>query len=760
MQLRRLLPVGLLVILAGGVYAAASYWRARPLREYPPTTPLAATAAAAHEFAGADACAQCHGAQHAAWSASTHGRAGATPHETSPIRAFDGSPIVFADARVLPQRQPDGALAFIVQRRGRPDAAFAVVAMVGGAHMAGGGTQAYFTRHVDGTVRMLPWEQSAENGWFCNTDTRADHAWQPITQRMRLADCGDWPPRRTLGQHPRLASCQQCHGSGINLTRSQDGSVAVSWRSLAIDCESCHGPARAHAESAQRGTGEQHLPVNPAKLTREASVQLCLQCHALKDPLQPGYASDGTSAQHYSVGLPAVSGEALLPDGRTRTFAYQEGHLSSACYLDGGMTCVDCHSPHDQSYRSYQRAPLAGRLDDGQCLGCHLSKATSVQQHTRHQPDSPGSRCVACHMAYLQQPAVGNAVRYARADHTISIPRPALDSVLGVRGACAACHAERSDTDLARTIDGWFEERRPLSPAIAALLAPAESVELSTLLENAARQPRATLALLGRELQRRVASGDTSAFDERTRAALLDVANAPDVDLAAAAFALLHFVEGGERRTRNALVDVMTSHATREPLRVRAVTLLGWAADSMRAAGNALAAIHTYEKALQLQPVGSDVRRNLGYALLQLGDFNAALDAFRAATAQSPNDALAHIGAGLALVSGGQEHAAAEAYRAALRADPYEPLAHLNLGNVALRSGQHVEAVRFYERAIELDGGLAAAHFNLARARIALNDLPAAAVALRDGLDFEPGNAAAAEMLAQLEMVSAADQRR
>jgi tetratricopeptide (TPR) repeat protein len=738
------------VAIAAG--AGASCSRERPLPAYPPATAAETAAAPAPaDFAGATACAQCHAAQHDAWRTSTHGRAGGVPGETNPVLPFDGRPIAFADAVVRPLRRADGGLMFVVQRTGRADLAFPVAAIIGGAHLTGGGTQAYFTRHEDGTVRMLPWEQSEANGWFCNTATRAERGWRPITPDMRLADCGDWPPSRTLGQHERLANCQECHGSRITSV-SADAAARVSWRSLTIDCEACHGPARAHVDAARAGNPALRAPLNPERLSKPASVQLCLRCHALKDAVQPGYAPGATLEAYYSIGLPALSGDALLPDGRTRTFAYQEGHLSSACFLNGGMTCVDCHTPHEQGYRSYQRTPLADRFDDGQCLGCHRSKATSVQQHTRHAPGSAGSRCVACHMAYIQQPAVGDALRYARADHTISIPRPALDSVLGVRGACASCHQDRSDTQLAADVARWYGELRPLPSAVAALIGPAETVPLAAVLDSATSQPRATLAVLGREL-RRVAGARAASYDARTRAALLHAARSADVDRAAAAFALLHHAHGGEREVRAQLISVLTSHAARELVRTRAITLLGWLGDSLREEERTLDAIAAYDKALELHPASSDVQRNRGYALLQLGDAAAALAAFRSAAAQSSDDALAHIGAGLALVRAGQELAAADAYRTALRADPYEPLAHLNLGNVALRAQRYEEAARHYERALALDGSLADAHFNLARARIALGFYADAAIALRDGLDFEPGNASAAAMLAQLETV-------
>jgi tetratricopeptide (TPR) repeat protein len=743
---RKALAASAVVLLAAGVAAALLWARTRPLPPFPPPVPAAVAAAPdPGAFAGADACRSCHATEHAAWAASTHGRAGGTPAERPPSHAFDGRAIRFRDGTVLPQTAGSGELRFVVQQEGRPAVTIPVEAIVGAAALYGGGTQAYLTRHVDGTVRVLPWEQTRDGDWFCNTGTRADRGWQPITPDMRLADCGDWPPQRVLGSHRKLGHCQECHGSGI-----ESAGDRTRWRSLAIDCESCHGPARAHIEAVRDGRGGEIGSL--LTLTKEESVQLCLRCHSLKDalPARPaGSGSGSAAATEYSIGLSVITGEDLFVDGRTRTFAYQEGHLYSACYLNGGMTCVDCHAPHEQTYRSFQGQPLPGRFDDRQCTGCHLSKTIDVPAHTRHRANSPGSRCTACHMPYLQQPEVGSDVAYARSDHTISIPRPDLDSVLRVRGACASCHEQMSDMQLARTLSAWYGEPKPLPTATAALLRDTLDVALPVILAESAHQPMATLAALGRAL-RLAALGGSTTLSRETRAALARAGAATDPDQAAAALALLHFTHGDERRTRRVLIDVLRSHPDVTAVRARWVTLLGWLGDLLSEADDARRAVQTYEKALELDAAHGPILRALGYARLRLGDHAGAADAFRAAVESDRGDALAHIGLGVALAAAGNGPAAAAAYRAALSADAHEPLAHFNLGNVALRAGRHAEAMDRYRRALELDPGMPSAYFNLARAQLAAGRYADAAAAIRNGLELDPDNDAAAQMLAQL----------
>lgn len=746
MRSRRALLLAGALALAAIAMAALHAWRSRPLPAFPAADTASAMAetGGAHEsdFAGAAACNACHSSEHAAWLASTHGRAGGQPRERRPVRAFDGLPIRFADGIVVPATGAAGDLRFTVRADARPAVTLLVEAVVGAAAMAGGGTQAYLTRHVDGTVRVLPWELTATGEWFCNTATRADRGWQPITADMRLADCGDWPPRRVLGSHEKLGHCQECHGSGI-----EQGEDGTRWRSLAIDCESCHGPARAHIDAVRAGNGTAIASL--LTLDKEGSVQLCLRCHSLKDAL-PSAPAQRTTAARYSIGMAVLTGEDLHADGRTRTFAYQEGHLYSACYLNGGMTCVDCHAPHDQTYRSFQGWPLPGRFDDRQCTSCHASKTLDTPAHTRHGADSPGSRCTACHMPFLQQPDVGNAVAYARADHTISIPRPQLDSIAAVRGACASCHRDASNTQLARTLASWYGEPKPLPPAVAALVHDSAHIDLAGIVEQSAQQPMATLAVLGRAL-RRAALTDGMVLDRDTRQTLAHAATAADVDLAAASLALLHYTHGDERRTRRVLIDALRTHPQSPLVRARWITIMGWLGDLLADAGHTERAVRTYERALELDRSHGPLLRSLGYARLRLRDQRGAMAAFRTAVGVRATDALAHVGLGIALAASGNEVAAADAYRAALAADPFEPLAHLNLGNVALRAARHAEAAQRYARALELDGTLAAAHFNLARARLATGEYAAAALSIRSGLDLEPTNEAAAAMLAQLQ---------
>src|SRR5207244_7882927 len=167
------------------------------------------------DFLGAVACASRPPGQYAAWRRSTHGRAGGRPGPSVVIAPCNGIPIRVADAVVTPSAA-GGQYRFTVAREGSPAAVLRIDGVIGGGHMMGGGTQGFVSRFGDGTVRFLPFEFVRREGvWFCNTNSRSKRGWIPITPQVRLAECGDWPPTRVLGDVTRYANCQSCHGSQI-----------------------------------------------------------------------------------------------------------------------------------------------------------------------------------------------------------------------------------------------------------------------------------------------------------------------------------------------------------------------------------------------------------------------------------------------------------------------------------------------------------------------------------------------------------------
>lgn len=728
------------------------------------------------DFVGADACAGCHAEQYSRWRASTHGRAGGAPGPDVLIAPFGGEPIRFADATVLPEQSGD-EYAFRVRRPGRADQVLRVTGVVGGGHMVGGGTQGFLTSMPDGTLRFLPFDWSRDEGsWFCNTGTRADRGWVRIDSTLRLADCGDWPPQRVFGQTDRFASCQECHGSQVRIAwDTASRSFASAHEDLRINCESCHGPGRAHVEAARELAGDrarnpgggvaagaegmtdrrpEDLGIRPlATLETDASLQVCFRCHALKNALEPGYLPGRPLEEHYALKFPILGEAPYFPDGRVRTFAYQGNHLYSDCYVSGSMTCTDCHDPHSNGYLDVWKRPLADRFDDGQCTACHASKAGSpAAAHTRHAPDSPGSRCIACHMPYLQHPEVGDDVRFSRSDHVIATPRPAFDDSLGLRGACAVCHTDRSAAELQAITERWWGPIKPHHPLVAGLLRARQlrdRVEVARLvLRPDLDHPIAQFAGLAYLLETHLRP-DMPDLEPEVMRRLDDLASARDLDVRALALAALHYAAGEHAGVRRTLAEALEGEAG--ALRKRWALALGYLADRERDGGRADVSLGIYDKALEVLPGDPPTLAAMATALREAGRPAEAVIAYQRAMDSQPDLPLARVNLGIALQEAGRVGEAARALQEAIQRAPYEPLAYLAMGNLLLRARRPGEATRYYVRAVELDAGLERAWFYLARSRIEIGDYGRALEAARRAAELSPGDETVRRMVADLE---------
>ncbi len=717
----------------------------------PPAPPVAA------DFAGTESCQSCHAAEYATWKRSTHGTAGGVPgsatNDVRVIAPFNGEPIRFRDAVVIP-RQVAGRFSFLVQRNGEPDTTLSVDGVIGGGHMNGGGTQGFVTSWPDGTKRFLPFDWSRSNRvWFCHTGTRTERGWQPITPAMRLADCGDWPPSRVLGDDARFSNCQSCHGSGITVGFD---SVAKRWRtdirSLAVDCESCHGPAAKHVRLIRAGGGGADIGLAAlGTLNKDRSLATCMGCHALKTRLAPGYAPGAAPEAYYTTYLSQLGDKPFTPDGRTRTFAYQEGHFASDCYRNGGMTCASCHDPHSQGYRTVDGQPIPGRFDDRQCTSCHGSKASDVPAHTKHPAASTGSRCVSCHMPYEQQHELGRAIRYQRSDHSIAIPRPALDASLGLVGACQGCHQNLSVTALDAQVTRWWGTLKPHEAAVAGVLAArsATSIETATplLLHPTSRNAMAQVAGLAEWIERFARSeqqGGSASLDAPLRA----LADAPDRDVQALALASLHLARGSAPTVRQFLRErlVPVGGDDRSALRRRWAVVLGGIGDAARAAGQPQRAIEAYVAALEVAPGEPLLLLNLGLARAAQGDLTGAVAAYRQSLQHDPRLYMADVNLGNALDQQGDSTGAVAAYRRAITVDPTAALAYLNLGTHYLRDDQATRARPFLEQALARDPGLATGHFQLALVLLKEGDLTGAARAVARSLAIDTTNADARQL--------------
>lgn len=652
------------------------------------------------DFVGSEACAECHAEQYDLWRQSTHGRAGGQPSAKNVISPFRGAPLRYKDAEVIPAIDGRQRYTFTVKRRGFPDEAFEVAAVIGGGHLYGGGTQSYFAEFPDGTLRFLPFDFSRHNNvWF--SQARASKAWIPVNSDLSLDDLNEWPPARILGTETDLPNCQNCHASQLLVRYDlQKQRYVTEYKSLDINCESCHGPAKRHVELARadRLHDAEDIGMKPlATLTKDESLQICFQCHAVKDELVAGYLPGNELEEYYSLKLPILAENPHLADGRVRAFAYQQNHLYSDCYLNGSMTCVDCHEPHSQKYRDIYGRALPGRFDNGQCLDCHASKGESLEKHTHHRPDSPGSLCISCHTPYLQHQGIGAPVRFARSDHSIPIPRPAFDAKLGIESACKKCHAEKTVAALETKTQEWYGSIKPHKTVIAGLLQAEAGVDrpaaVELLLQPGAAHPMAQAAGLSYFI-RHFLQPDMPELEPELVERLQALSREDDVDVKALALASLHLAHGRNAAIRTFLHEVLPALDEREiSVRNRWALALDYLGTAYAEKGDFPKAIVALQKATEIKSDDPVTLVNLGNAYGNYGDLGQAVACFHAALGLDPANAQALANLGTAYARRRDFANAVESYKQAIRLKPVDPFNHLLLARLYAEMGETEKAI-------------------------------------------------------------------
>jgi hypothetical protein len=183
--------------------------------------------------------------------------------------------------------------------------------------------------------------------------------------------------------------CLECHASWIESI--PDPRVLNHYRAegaiLGVTCERCHAAGQQHVEherSLLRAVVGQTAIVNPARLTRERSMDMCAQCHGgLGDPILPAFT--------YVGGRPLDKYVQLIPhasDDKVDVHANQVALLSrSRCYTSSQMTCVTCHDVH---------RPQRDVVEiSGRCLTCHREQSCGLFPQRGH---ALAGHCVDCHM--------------------------------------------------------------------------------------------------------------------------------------------------------------------------------------------------------------------------------------------------------------------------------------------------------------------------------------------------------------------------
>ena len=705
------------------------------------------------EFVGSKICSNCHLTEYNSWRESTHANAGGTPTADRILAPFDGNKIEIKNGWFIPYKKGNRYF-FRAQENGFPEQKYEVIGVVGGGHLYGGGTQTYFGFFPDGTMRLLPFDYHPGNRtWFFESNDLS--GWVPVDNKISPRRMSEWPPNRVLGAIEEKQNCQQCHGSQIvtSFTISK-GAYVTNFTDLSINCESCHGPGKEHVSLMQYGktivkgyTGIRSL----ATLSKEESVDVCSQCHALKDMIRPGYLPGMDFENYFSTKFSMLGNNPYYPDGRVRAFGYQQNHIFSDCYLNGSMTCVDCHNPHANSYQDINRNPLKGRFDNGQCTSCHISISLDISNHTFHNENSLGSQCTSCHMPFQQHRAVGDYLKFSRADHTISIPRPDLDQKFGITNACIQCHSELSNNDISTQIMEWYGELKPLNRLESNLLSFLDGNQSMKDLVNLIGNSSDPNPQLFAGLATAYMSRHENRYDDLLITKLKSLATIDDLDIKSVSLAYLDLLSDYKNNLSPYIINILSqSGKDQSKIRSRWSIALAYRAQNLSHQKNFSESIKVYNKSLTIWPNNQKARKGLASTYLLDDDFLNAVKTYGEVVKMNQSDWSGWAGLANSQASNGQFDIALEAYMKSLEINTHNASAHLGIGDILYKMKNYGLAEQHLVRAIELDPSIVESYIYLAAVNIRQKDYKNAALYLNRGLILKPDHAIGKMMKSEL----------
>ncbi|MGE3174060.1 MAG: cytochrome c3 family protein [Planctomycetota bacterium] len=230
-----------------------------------------------------------------------------------------------------------------------------------------------------------------------------------------LARAQDTAPFPRVGDYVGAAECARCHERQHR--RFLSGAHAVVLEHAALPgCETCHGPGRAHAESADNDLGAITMP---KALAPAAQTAFCARCH--QDQIE-----------RHGGDLPG-----LLQSGRTCTECHEIHGRPDAGPLPGVRFAARAHAD-----------AVSDAAGSAECAACHPIRDALLRQsaHRDLAADARGDGCERCHgHGVLHADARGEA-------RLITRPDRAADGV----ATCRSCHPE---VDAVRF--HWAERRAP-----------------------------------------------------------------------------------------------------------------------------------------------------------------------------------------------------------------------------------------------------------------------------------------------------------
>ncbi|MFK8111537.1 MAG: multiheme c-type cytochrome [Rubripirellula sp.] len=317
-----------------------------------------------------------------------------------------------------------------------------------------------------------------------------------IPRRSAFLQPPDIPVSVELGRWNQV--CSKCHSTNPRMRLQPESHVwDTHVAEFGIACEACHGPGETHVAFYETNatTSEQSLVgrdqvVNPVSLPHDAKSHVCGQCHGVGllnfdemseedylangSPFRPGATIEETpfcsivqaSPEHWQTDtfkrfakMPNHLAGHFWPDGEVRVSGREyNGLLESKCFQEGDMSCLSCHTMHEQDLErqaEWRNDQLKTAMNGDQaCLQCHAEYEQLGASHTHHPVGSTGSQCMNCHMPHtvfgLLKTIRSHRVSSPSVESTVKTSRP---------NACNLCHLDKTLKWSSGHLTTWYGQK-------------------------------------------------------------------------------------------------------------------------------------------------------------------------------------------------------------------------------------------------------------------------------------------------------------
>jgi tetratricopeptide (TPR) repeat protein len=639
------------------------------------------------QYSGSASCRECHEKFYQLWSTSRHGLA---------MQPYTGD---FAQARLSPQLSP----VVIGKLKYRADVVRGLVTEAGPQgttsyrieQVLGGKNVYYFLTPLKrGRLQTLPVAYDVNRKeWFDTAASGVRHF--PGRERERPVHWKESP-------YTFNTSCYGCHVSQLSTNyQLKTDTYKTTWAESGINCETCHGSSVEHnrvMKEAPQGKPPKDLKIiSVKKFTVEQHNSACSTCHLKGTPLTTTFTPGDRLFDHFD--LVTLENPDYYPDGRDlgENYTYTSW-LMSPCAKSGKLSCIQCHTSSGRyRFKTEEKANEA-------CMPCHENKVQDPTVHTRHQPNSPGNKCVSCHLPLT------SFARMNRSDHSMRPPTPAATIAYKSPNACNGCHPDKDAAWADRLVRQW-RHRDYQAPVLkqAALLDGARRRDWSKLpemLEAIAGPGRD--AVFAASLLRLLPGSQ----DSRTQEAVLKALKDPSPLVRAAAAENLGL--NLSPKTAAALIEA-TGDDTRLVRVKAAASLSGYPLERLKGeeAKRLEKANMEYLAFIQARPDQWTAHYNLGNYYLSRGELQPAVESFKTAIRMEPQAVLAMVNTSIAYSRLGDNRKAEESLQQALKAAPDSGAANFNMGLMKAEQKDLKQAERYLRAAFKADPQMAQAAYNL-----------------------------------------------